>query len=179
MASRFATYPVQNDRQMSRQTRRTFLCVVVTALTVATGCTSRTETCTIMQPQIDQPHRVILTTSGQSSIHVNCPVPAAQEITVDGDAYSLNVILTPSQDPSILLGVAPPRSERYEVRGKALLQVSPQSSYRDRTTHYARLRDLRDGVVEFQVVDRMTQRATAYVWRIGTAQCTCRYYDGP
>jgi hypothetical protein len=163
--------------QMS-QTCRPLFGVMVAALMVATGCTSHTEPCTIVQPQIDQPHQVTLTSRDRSYIHVDCPAPAAQEIVVDGDDYLINVRLIPSQDPLIYVGVSPRGTGSYDITSETLRQVRDPSK-KDRTSHYARLRDLRDGVVEFKVVDHIAHRDTTYVWKVGTSQCTCKYYDGP
>lgn len=146
--------------------------------TGALGCTSRSEACTVIDLQIDQPHRT-LKTFGQARFHVACPVPIAQEILVEGDGYSLNIAVTASQDPIISLGLVPATSSNFEITGKTLFHTTPASSSQGRSSHFTRLRDLHDGVLEFQVTDRVTHHATRYSWKVGTNQCICRYYDGP
>jgi hypothetical protein len=165
------------DFGMLRKTRQLAVFLLALASTSALGCTSRSEACTVIQLQIDQPHRT-LKTLGQSQIHVTCPIPMAEEILVEGIGYSLTVGVTPSQDPLIYLGLVPAKSLNVEITGQNLSHSTAASSFQGRISHFARLRDLHNGVLEFQVTDRMTRQATSYSWKVTTRQCTCRYYDG-
>jgi|KBSMisStaDraftv2_1062788.scaffolds.fasta_scaffold112341_2 hypothetical protein len=154
------------------------LCLCVASMLAMVSCMPMPTACEVVTLDKIEQYKV-LSRYGRSYFSTDCESPVPQEILIEGQGYSVYIYLQARIPAEAFIGVRPLRSDRFMLTGESLREDSPESAFRDRVTHFVRLNELPNRIVNFQVVDRETGKIHPHSFKAGSVTCTCKTYSGP